>query len=174
VCLKYTIEYQSNLTPFNHFSRVWLNITDSRHIGVGRGVGGCERPPLEKNLWNWQWNSAHHNFFLNWPWKSGIFDKTTPPPSANPGYAYGTPCIESTSLDMNLEVPIQTFRPFHSVLIQYPDEFNYNPENDRLFILVLMSIVGLNGTMQCKHSQDNIGTRSYVGLRELSANKGEL
>jgi hypothetical protein len=62
-------------------------------IGVGRGSGGAN-DPLWKRIFEIDREiPLTRIFFKNWPWKSVIFDKTTPPlqkrpPSANPGYAY--------------------------------------------------------------------------------------
>jgi hypothetical protein len=47
----------SMILSIRDYLRIWL------FHRRRQGVGGCEVPPLKKNLWNLPWNSAHQNFF---------------------------------------------------------------------------------------------------------------
>jgi hypothetical protein len=56
-------------------------------IGVGRGVGGCERPPLWKKIFEIDREIPLTRIFFKIDSENMEF-LTKRPPSANPGYAY--------------------------------------------------------------------------------------
>jgi hypothetical protein len=61
-------------------------------IGVGRGVGGVRTTPFgKKSLKLTVKFRSPESFLLNWPWKSGIFDNTTPLQKTTPLQILATP-----------------------------------------------------------------------------------